>query len=412
MMIIKGRHTEAKVFTDDIDTTAVEQIKTICDQPWTDGAKICIMPDVHAGKGCVVGFSANLGDYAVPAVIGVDIGCSMLAVHIADKHVDLAELDDVIHRHIPAGRTVHEEPVHYPVGGRGYFSDKVRDDLVGGKSRIGAKHIDCSLGTLGGGNHFIELDKAADGSYWLVIHTGSRGFGVAVEKYWQDVAVEKCSNKEAVYAKKKAFIAEMKAEGRQKEIQEALKKFDAENPVFKPENPDLAYLTGADKDGYLKDVHLAQLYAQANQRLIAETIIQNMGFVVIDAFSTMHNYIDAATGIVRKGAIDASAGRRILISLNMRDGSIIAIGKGNSDWNCTAPHGAGRKFSRTEAKETLNINEYRKTMSGIYTTSVNESTIDEAPDAYKPAEEIIDLIKPTAKIIDVIKPVYNFKASE
>lgn len=411
MKVIQGKYTSATVFTDDIDTPAIQQIQMICDQPWAANAKIRIMPDVHAGKGCVIGFSANLGDYAVPSLIGVDIGCSMLAVHIANKTVDLAKLDDVIHRHVPAGRTIQEDPIHYPIGSGDYFSDKLRYDLVGRSRRVSAERIDRSLGTLGGGNHFIELDRASDGTYWLVIHTGSRSVGTIIEKYWQDVAVAACSNRSELIEQKKRLIETMKAEGRQKEIQSALKQFDLENLVQEPEHPELAYLTGANRDGYMADVHLAQLFAQANQRLIAETIIQHMGFVVTDMFATMHNYIDTETVIVRKGAIDASKGKRILIPLNMRDGSIIAIGKGNTDWNCTAPHGAGRKLSRAEAKQTLNMDEYQKTMAGIYTTSVNQFTLDEAPDAYKPTDEIIELIKPTAEVIDVIKPVYNFKAS-
>lgn len=412
MKVIQGKYTSATVFTDDIDEAAIQQLQLICDQPWTAGAKIRIMPDAHAGKGCVIGFSANLGNCAVPSLIGVDIGCSMLAVHIANRTVNLAELDDVIHRHIPAGRAIHEEPIHYPFGSRGYFSDKLHNDLVGGNSRSGATRIDCSLGTLGGGNHFIELDQAQDRSYWLVIHTGSRSLGVIIEKRWQDIASVACSNHSELIERRKSLIETLKAEGRQTEIQNALKNFDLENPIQEPAHPELAYLTGADRDGYLADVRIAQLFAQTNQRLIAETIIQYMGFVVTDMFTTMHNYIDTETGIVRKGAIDASAGRKILIPLNMRDGTILAVGKGNADWNCTAPHGAGRKLSRIKAKQMLSMDEYQKTMSGIYTTSVSTATLDEAPDAYKPADEIIELIKPTAEVIDIIKPVYNFKAAD
>lgn len=396
--------SDLKIFTNNIEPEAVNQIYTLAKQPAFEDCKVRIMPDVHAGKGCVIGFTANLGDKVIPNIVGVDIGCGMLTIKLNDNFIDLEKLDKVIREYIPSGRNVHDgRPTRFSKLQELYCYRNLRD----------TRRFERSLGTLGGGNHFIEVDVDEDGYNYLIIHTGSRNLGTQVAEYYQNLAVEIMQGKDELYQKQKELIAEYKATGRRNEIEKALKEL---NRTFNP-NPlgipkELCYLTGEYREMYLHDMAICQDFAERNRREIAYTILKKMNWSHMGCFSTIHNYIDINTNIVRKGAISAYMGEIVLIPLNMRDGCIIGIGKGNPDWNYSAPHGAGRLMSRSKAKEVINLEDFEKSMEGIYTTSVNESTIDESPMVYKPMDEIIEAISDTVEIKKIIKPIYNFKASE
>lgn len=395
---------DLKIFTDLIESEALDQVYTLVKQPAFEGCKVRIMPDVHAGKGCVIGFTADLGDKVIPNIVGVDIGCGMLTVYLGDVPIDLEALDKAIRKRVPSGRNVHEGRfVKFPKIQELYCYRELKD----------TKRFERSIGTLGGGNHFIEIDVDPEGGKYLVIHTGSRNLGKQVAEYYQNLAVEIMSGKDELYEKQEALIAEYKAAGRRGEIQKAIKELHRRfnsNPLGIPK--DLCYLTGKYRDMYLHDMAICQKFAVANRRVIADAILDEMGLRSWGFFETIHNYIDLETNIVRKGAIAANKGQYVLIPLNMRDGCILGVGKGNEDWNCSAPHGAGRLMSRSKAKEVVDLEEYKKSMDGIYTTSVDISTIDEAPQVYKPMEEIVDKIFDTVEIVRLLKPIYNFKAGE
>lgn len=418
-----------KIYTDDIEQEAIEQIDLLLEQEPFKDCKVRIMPDVHAGKGCVIGFTADLGDKVIPNIVGVDIGCGMLCVELGKVELDLEKLDKVINENIPAGRNIREEKL--------MNFDKI-NDLYCLRELKETKKFNRAIGTLGGGNHFIEVDVDEDGNKYLVIHTGSRNLGKQVADYYQNLAIELCSGKEEMFKRKEEIIKTYKEQGRKSEIQKALKQLEAEYKQNKPDLPnDLCYLTGKYRERYLHDMEICQRYASINRVEIAQKILQEMfpnplykgdietidlGYryntmviqnkIGIDfkLFETIHNYISFEDNIVRKGAIRANKGERVIIPINMRDGSIIAVGKGNEDWNNSAPHGAGRLMSRKKAKETFNLEEFKKSMADIYSTSVLEETIDEAPFAYKSMQEIIDNIKDTVEIEKIIKPIYNFKA--
>ena len=399
MMEIKGQVNTAICFAKVIEDEAVEQIRRMCDYEFTAGSQIRIMPDVHAGKGCTIGTTMTVKDKAVPNIVGVDIGCGMYTVNLGQVEIDMEQMDAAAH-FIPSGLNVWE-------GRKEHF------DLLGLRCYRGlkdAKRLERSLGTLGGGNHFIEIDQAADGTKYLVIHSGSRNLGKQVAEFYQRLAIELNKGKEEYFAKRDALIAEYKAAGRRNEIQAALKalKWEAREATI-PE--DLCFVYGQYLEDYLHDVEICQRFARRSRELMAEIILQRLGIEAVDAFHTIHNYIDTDEMILRKGAIAAHKGEKVLIPINMRDGSVLAIGKGNPDWNFSAPHGAGRIMSRTAAKENLNLDEYRREMEGIYTTSVNEATLDEAPMAYKSLSDIIDVISESVDVIEVLKPIYNFKAN-
>ena len=399
MMEIKGQVNTAICFAKVIEDEAVEQIRRMCDYEFTAGSQIRIMPDVHAGKGCTIGTTMTVKDKAVPNIVGVDIGCGMYTVNLGQAEIDMEQMDAAAH-FIPSGLNVWE-------GRQEHF------DLLGLRCYRGlkdAKRLERSLGTLGGGNHFIEIDQAADGTKYLVIHSGSRNLGKQVAEFYQRLAIELNKGKEEYFAKRDALIAEYKAAGRRNEIQAALKalKWEAREATI-PE--DLCFVYGQYLEDYLHDVEICQRFARRSRELMAEIILQRLGIEAVDAFHTIHNYIDTDEMILRKGAIAAHKGEKVLIPINMRDGSVLAIGKGNPDWNFSAPHGAGRIMSRTAAKENLNLDEYRREMEGIYTTSVNEATLDEAPMAYKSLSDIIDVISESVDVIEVLKPIYNFKAN-
>ena len=399
-MEIKGKVATAIAYANVIEDAAIEQIRRMCDYAFTEGSKIRIMPDVHAGKGCTIGTTMTIHDKAVPNVVGVDIGCGMYTVRLHETEIDFARLDEAAH-YVPSGMNVWE-------GRRESFD---LEALRCYRELKDAKRLQRSLGTLGGGNHFIEVDRASDGTLYLVIHTGSRNLGKQVAEYYQHLAVELNQGREEYFKKRDALIAEYKAAGRRKEIQAALKALHwADKPLSVPE--DLCFLYGEYLENYLHDVEICQRFARRNRELIAQILLERAGLTGTDGFHTIHNYIDTDEMILRKGAIAAHKGEKVLIPINMRDGSVLAIGRGNLEWNYSAPHGAGRLMSRGAARETLSMEAYTEAMKGIYTTSVNPSTIDEAPMAYKSLEDIIDVIRDSVDVVDIMKPIYNFKASD
>lgn len=391
-----------KIFTKNIEEKAKQQIDLLMNQDAFKDSKVRIMPDVHAGKGCVIGFTGNLGDKVIPNIVGLDIGCGMLCVTLREKEIDLKRLDEVIHECIPSGMNVSDS-----LGGKDAIDIlRCRDQLKNKDNWLYR-----SMGTLGGGNHFIEIDEDEEGTKYLIIHTGSRNPGKQVAQIYQDKATKHCSFDEECNSKIKATIELLKIEGKQSLIEDTIKSIKKEYEGKLKLPKELCYLEGKDKEDYLFDMELCIEYAIRNREKIASKIMSGMKLNPIDRFHTIHNYIDD-DGMVRKGAVSAQKGERLLIPMNMRDGCIIAVGKGNEDWNCSAPHGAGRIMSRTEAKKKLSMEDYKETMNGIYSSSVNNDTLDEAPMAYKPAQEIIECIGDTVEIEKIIKPIYNFKASE
>lgn len=392
-MIIKGKYNTAKVFTDNVEEKAAQQILELCNEEFTKDSKIRIMPDTHAGAGCTIGTTMTIKDKVVPNLVGVDIGCGMFVSMIGKENVDFSKLDNVIRSFVPSGFDVRETPHEY--------NEFVDIYNLKCKEHVDLKRATLSIGTLGGGNHFIEINKDELDNIYLVVHSGSRHLGKQIAEYYQNRAA-----KEITRVSNETIIAELKSKGKTREIQTEL-----ENKKTKI-NKALAYLEGQSFDDYIHDMRIAQKFAQYNRKAIAEVIIKKMGFNVVDSFTTIHNYIETDEMILRKGAISAKKGEVVIIPINMRDGSIIATGKGNDDWNYSAPHGAGRLMSRKQAKIKLSMEEFKKSMEGIYTTSLSLDTLDEAPFAYKPIEEILANIHQTVEVNRIIKPVYNFKASE
>lgn len=394
MKIIKTNFgKEVKVFAETFEHEAYEQIKRLANYEAYRDSIIRIMPDSHAGKGCTVGTTMTITDKVTPNLVGVDIGCGMLTVELADQHIPCEKLDAVINELIPNGFNVHDTPkADFDFSNLRCVND------------VDLERACLSIGTLGGGNHFIEIGYSEmNNRHYLVIHTGSRKLGGDVCRHYQKLA-ENAESGRAIEVRK--TIAKLKAEGRETEIQEAIRRIPHGN-----EDKELAHLSGKDFEDYIGDMAIVQRFAALNRATIANIIIKALGFTEVSRFETIHNYIDFSRMMLRKGAVSAEFGEKLLIPINMRDGSLICIGKGNPDWNYSAPHGAGRLMSRGRAKELLSMDEFANSMKGIYTTSVNESTIDEAPQAYKSMEEIKRLITDTVDIVDTIKPIYNFKAS-
>ena len=395
---------DLKIFTKNIEEQAINQINELLKQETFKNSKVRIMPDVHAGKGCVVGFTGNLGEKVIPNIVGVDIGCGMLCVELGNIDLDLEKLDKIIREYVPSGMNVHENQRYKFLELEQLYCYK----LLKNKDNW----LEKSMGTLGGGNHFIEIDVDENGNKYLIIHTGSRNLGKQVAEIYQEKAIEYCSYEDEMKEEKQKIIKEYKVSGKEKDIQNKLieisKKYEGKTKLPK----DLCYLEGKLREDYLHDMKICQEFAVENRKEIAFIIMSKMNLDYIDCFETIHNYISFEDNIVRKGAISAKKGEMVLIPMNMRDGCIIGIGIGNDDWNQSAPHGAGRIMSRMQAKETFTLNEYKESMKNIYTTSVNENTIDEAPFVYKPMQEIIDNIGDTVDIIKIIKPIYNFKANE
>jgi len=396
MIELQGKYNTAKVFTDNIENEAISQIINLLNQEFVSGSRIRIMPDTHAGAGCTIGTTMTITDKIVPNLVGVDIGCGMETVLLENNRVELQKLDKVIHANIPAGFDIRKEPHPY--------IDEIALEKLRCIKQINLARAELSMGTLGGGNHFIELDQDDDGRLYLVVHSGSRNLGKQVAEYYQNTAVRDLKDKSKEI---NALIAELKSQGRQTEIQTELKKIGVRKV-----DKTLAFIEGATFNDYLQDMAIVQRYAELNRRAIVREIVKQMKFKVADSFTTIHNYIDLESMILRKGAISSKAGERVLIPINMRDGSLICVGKGNPDWNYSAPHGAGRLMSRSAAKSSITLKQFEMSMKGIYSTTINKSTIDESPMAYKPMDEIIGNIEDTVDIAHVIKPLYNFKASE
>lgn len=403
---------DLKIFTTNIEQEAVNQINELLKQEPFKNCKVRIMPDVHAGKGCVIGFTADLGEKVIPNIVGVDIGCGMLCVELGNIELDFKDLDRVVNEYIPAGRNIRKQKL--------LNFDKI-NELYCLRELKETKKFNRAIGTLGGGNHFIEIDADNKGNKYLVIHTGSRNLGKQVADYYQNLAIELCSGKEEMYKKKEEIIKKYKEQGRKSEIQQALKELEKEYKNNKPNLPkELCYLEGKHREMYLHDMKICQEYASLNRLQIAKQIIINYYKltyipemylpIMQNSFETIHNYISFEDNIVRKGAIRANKNEKVLIPINMRDGSIIAVGKGNQDWNCSAPHGAGRIMSRTKAKERFKLEEFKQSMKDVYSTSVVEETIDESPMVYKSMQEIIENTKDTIEIQKTIRPIYNFKA--
>lgn len=398
-----------KIFANHVEQEAINQINTLLEQPAFQDCNVRIMPDVHAGKGCVIGFTANLGDKVIPNIVGVDIGCGMLVVELGREDINFNRVDEIIRQHVPSGRNVHTERFKRFEG---------LQDLRCYRELKNTKRLERSLGTLGGGNHFIEIDVDDDGTKYLVIHTGSRNLGKQVAEYYQKLAVELMSGKDKLFEAQNKLITEYKEQGRKREIKEAitelLRNFQS-NKLNMPK--ELCYLTGQHRNDYLHDMRICQYFASMNRYEIASRIVGDLfgadiAYWDLNMFETIHNYIEFETNIVRKGAISAKKGEKLLIPINMRDGCIIGIGKGNDDWNCSAPHGAGRIMSRSQARQQIILEEYAKSMEGIFTTCINNDTIDESPMAYKPIDEILENITDSVEVLKIIRPVYNFKASE
>lgn len=398
MLELNGKYGTAKVFTEIIDEGAISQIIELLNQPMAENQKVRIMPDVHAGAGCTIGTTMTVTDKIVPNLVGVDIGCGMETVKLKEKHIEVQQLDKLIYKAIPSGFEVRKKPHRYAA--------KIDLLQLYCFDRIDPLKAELSIGTLGGGNHFIEADKGSDGSIYIVIHSGSRHLGLEVAKYYQNEAYSRLNK--ASQTEINELCERLKAEGKQKKIQSELKKLVSTKRTNIPKA--LAYCEGELFDAYIHDMKIVQEYAMINRQAMMDEIIKGMGLHVQEQFTTIHNYIDTENMILRKGAVSAQAGEKLLIPINMRDGSLICTGKGNPDWNYSAPHGAGRVLSRAQAKQTLTVSEFKKQMKGIYTTSVNAGTLDESPMAYKSIEDIVDNIGDTVEIIDIIKPIYNFKA--
>ena len=400
MIEIQGKFNTAKIFTDVVDNASIAQVQELCNQAFTAGSRIRLMPDIHAGKGCTIGTTMTITDKVVPNLTGVDIGCGMETTRIQESHMELQKLDKLIYEKIPSGFSIRDRAHRY-------LSQIDLNELCC------AKHVDLlraekSIGTLGGGNHFIEVDKDDEGNLYIVVHSGSRHLGVEVASYYQEAGYKVLNRTDD--ASIEAIIAQMKAEGREKEIQKTLKKLKNLKQTGIPKA--LAYVSGELFEQYLHDMKIVQHFAMLNRQAMVDEIVCGLGLHVEEQFTTVHNYIDTESMILRKGAVSARSGEKLLIPINMRDGSLICVGKGNEDWNFSAPHGAGRLMSRAEAKRRFDITGFRQEMDGIYTTSVNESTLDECPMAYKGMDDILSNIGPTVDVVKIIKPIYNFKAGD
>ena len=400
MVTIQGSYNTAVCYTPELEEAARKQIQAVCDQAEFAGCKIRIMPDVHAGKGCTIGTTMTIRDKIVPGMVGVDIGCGMETVELREREIDFEKLDALIRKEIPYGR-------------------EVRDDLHALNAEIDLTQLRCadqvnlsramrSIGSLGGGNHFIEVDRSEDGRIFLVVHSGSRHLGTEVAEYYQN------EGRRALWGganyQIQATIAKLKAESRYQEIQKTIVALKKEQDLSIPK--DLAYVEGKLFEDYIHDMKITQQFAMLNRKAMVDVNMSGMGFTAVESFTTIHNYIDTDAMILRTGSVSARSGEKLLIPINMRDGSLICIGKGNEEWNCSAPHGAGRLMSRKAAFHDLSMDEFRKEMEGIYTTCVVPDTLDESPMAYKSMDEIVSQIGPTAEIVERIRPIYNFKAAD
>ena len=409
MLELQGKYSNCKIFTDNVQQEMISQLYHLMERPSVEGSKIRIMPDCHAGAGCVIGTTMTLHGKVIPNVVGVDIGCGVLTAKLDVKKddIDFEKLDQFIRENIPNGHGIHERPIKK--------SPEIKNIRC---KTVNQKGAEKAIGSLGGGNHFIELDYDKDNHIYLVVHSGSRHLGLEVANHYQLVgytALVDEHNGGSYKDLSAKLISQLKAEGRQKEIEKKIKEFRVEyfRPIDTPKP--LAHVAGEDYENYLHDMKITQKHAALNRQTIIDQIVSGMGWAILDSFDTIHNYIElegVETPILRKGAVAAYENQKLIIPMNMRDGSLICIGKGNPDWNFSAPHGAGRILSRAQAKKTLSMEDFHNSMNGIFTTSVSEDTIDESAMAYKPMQEIMDNIKDTVEVVDIIKPIYNFKAAE
>lgn len=400
MLELNGKYNYAKVFTDIIDEPSISQIIAFCNQESSKGSSIRVMPDVHAGKGATIGMTMTITDKIIPNIVGVDIGCGMETIKIKEKHIELQKLDKLIYEKIPSGFSIRDKTHKY--------FERIDLTQLYCYNEINPLRAEKSLGTLGGGNHFIEADKDDDGFIYIVVHSGSRSLGLAVATYYQNLAYKALNQSDDKAITE--LIQRLKSQGKQKSIESEIKKLVSTKRTSVPKH--LAYVSGKLFDMYIHDMKIVQEYAMLNRQAIIDEIIKGMKLHILEQFTTIHNYIDTENMILRKGAVSAQSGETLLIPINMRDGSLICVGKGNEDWNFSAPHGAGRLMSRSEAKNSFTVSEYKKQMNGIYSTSISKSTLDECPMAYKSMDDIVNNISPTADIVKVIKPIYNFKAGE
>ncbi len=398
MIELKGKYNEAKIFTDVVDEASISQVLLLLNQEFVSGSRIRLMPDIHAGAGCTIGTTMTITDKIVPNLVGVDIGCGMEIIKVKEKHMELQKLDKLIYEKIPSGFCVREKPHRY--------FDHINLEELYCYPYIDIRRAEKSLGTLGGGNHFIEANKDEEGNLYVVVHSGSRHLGLEVANYYQEQGYQSIngSTKEDI----DRLIAHLKSQGREKEIQKSITILKNTKRTNIPRQ--LAYVSGDLFGQYIHDMKIIQAYAQLNRQAMMDEIVKGMKLHVLEQFTTIHNYIDTDAMILRKGAVSAKDGERLLIPINMRDGSLICTGKGKEDWNWSAPHGAGRLMSRSAAKENFTVSEFKKQMSGIYTTSVSKETLDECPMAYKGMDDIVSNIGDTVEIHKVIKPIYNFKA--
>lgn len=402
MLEVSGKYNTAKIFTDVVDNESISQIIELCNQSYVADSQIRLMPDIHAGAGCTIGTTMTIKDKICPNLVGCDVSCGMLTIKLTEKDIDFTKLDDIIRTYVPSGFDIHDTPTENSIS--------IEKDL---KQLNCINHINIdralkSIGTLGGGNHFIEVDKDDDNNLYLVIHTGSRHLGIEIAKYYQELAYKELTT--ISKAEINNIINKLKAEHKESLIEQTLKEHKAAyiGAVNIPKQ--LAYVQGNSFDAYIHDMFIAQNFASLNRYTIAEIILKQMNLHSVDKFETIHNYIDVDNMILRKGAVSAQKGECLLIPINMRDGSLLCTGKGNSDWNYSAPHGAGRLMSRSQAKEMFTVNEFQQQMSNVFTTSVNSATLDECPMAYKNINDILNNIEPTVAVNKIIKPVYNFKA--
>lgn len=398
MIELKGKYNEAKIFTDVVDEASISQVLLLLNQEFAAGSKIRLMPDIHAGAGCTIGTTMTITDKIVPNLVGVDIGCGMETVKIKESHIELQKLDKLIYEKIPSGFNVREKTHRY-------FDEVNLEDLFCYRS-IDPGRAEKSLGSLGGGNHFIEANKDEEGNIYIVVHSGSRHLGLEVANYYQEEGYKRLNGT----SKKDidGLIADLKAQGKEREIQKSITALKNTKRTNIPRQ--LAYVSEELFEQYIHDMKIVQRYAELNRQAMMDEIIKGMKVHVTEQFTTIHNYIDTEAMILRKGAVSARKGEKLLIPINMRDGSLICVGKGNDDWNQSAPHGAGRLMSRSAAKESFTVSEFKNQMSGIYTTSVNKDTLDECPMAYKGMDDIVNNIGDTVTIVQTIKPIYNFKA--
>ncbi len=402
MQVVQGLYNTAKIYTDIVEDVALKQIEKLCNQEYAKNSRIRIMPDVHAGAGCTIGTTMTIQDAVVPNLVGVDIGCGMETIKLRNKHLELEKLDKLIYRTIPSGFEIRKEP------------HKLNAEIDLTKLRcaeggfVNIHRAQMSLGTLGGGNHFIEVDQDEEGVLYVVIHSGSRHLGLEVANFYQEEAYQALNGNSKKDIKK--LIQDYKKAGKDKEIEKAIRALKVQIQTDIPK--DLAYCKGKLMEDYIHDMKIVQRFAMLNRKAMMDELIRGMKLKVEEEFTTIHNYIDTDAMILRKGAVSAQKGEKLLIPINMRDGSLICVGKGNEDWNFSAPHGAGRLMSRKKAKNSYTVSQFKKEMKGIFTTSVNAQTLDECPMAYKGMQDIIENIGETVEIEKVMKPIYNFKAGE